>query len=84
MRTTSASCRCDACGAPELAIRLHRAHSAVLRTLQVMRQYHIQDRDDYKKYNNVVGMITKLTSLVKQLDPKDSTRIELTEQLLTK
>lgn len=72
-------------GAPHPhAASLHRAHTAVLRTLQVMRQYHIQDRDDYKKYNKVVGMITKMTSLVKQLDPKDSTRIELTEQLLNK
>jgi U3 small nucleolar ribonucleoprotein protein IMP3 len=49
-----------------------------------MRQYHVQDRDDYKKYNKIVGMITKLTSVLKHLDAKDSTRIELTEQLLNK
>ena len=52
--------------------------------LQVMRRYHIQERDDYKKYNKIVGLITKLTSIVKQLDPKDATRIELTDQLLEK
>ncbi len=51
---------------------------------QVMRRYHIQDRDDYKKYNKIVGMITKLTNVLKQLDPQDATRIELTEQLLEK
>lgn len=51
---------------------------------QVMRTYHIQNRDDYKKYNKVVGMITKLTSLLKQLDPKDTARIELTDNLLEK
>lgn len=49
-----------------------------------MRTYHIQNRDDYKKYNKVVGMITKLTSLLKQLDPKDTARIELTDNLLEK
>lgn len=51
---------------------------------QVMRRYHIQDRDDYKKYNKLCGMITKLVSTVKRLDPTDATRIELTEQLLNK
>jgi len=55
-----------------------------LRELQVMRRYHIQNRDDYKKYNKIVGMITKLTNMMKQLDSQDTTRIELTEQLLNK
>mmetsp|Transcript_13731 Transcript_13731/g.37074 ORF Transcript_13731/g.37074 Transcript_13731/m.37074 type:complete len:183 (+) Transcript_13731:62-610(+) len=55
-----------------------------IRELQVMRRYHIQDRDDYKKYNKIVGMVTKLTNVLKQLDPKDATRIELTDQLLEK
>jgi U3 small nucleolar ribonucleoprotein protein IMP3 len=52
--------------------------------LQVMRRYHIQDRDDYRKYNKICGMITQLTNVLKQLDPQDKLRIELTEQLLTK
>ena len=51
---------------------------------QVMRRYHIQDRDDYKKYNKIVGMVTKLTSILKQLDSKDTARIEMTDQLLEK
>ncbi|EFJ42986.1 hypothetical protein VOLCADRAFT_76931 [Volvox carteri f. nagariensis] len=55
-----------------------------VRELQVLRRYHIQDRDDYKKYNKICGMITKLTSMLKRLDPKDATRIELTDQLLEK
>lgn len=55
-----------------------------LRELQVMRRYHIQDRDDYRKYNKVVGMVTKLTNMLKQLDAKDAARIELTDQLLDK
>jgi U3 small nucleolar ribonucleoprotein protein IMP3 len=49
-----------------------------------MRRYHIQNRDDYKKYNKIVGMITKMTNMLKQLDPQDTTRVELTEQLLDK
>eukprot|EP00208_Stichococcus_sp_RCC1054_P002208 CAMPEP_0206135616 /NCGR_PEP_ID=MMETSP1473-20131121/891_1 /ASSEMBLY_ACC=CAM_ASM_001109 /TAXON_ID=1461547 /ORGANISM="Stichococcus sp, Strain RCC1054" /LENGTH=182 /DNA_ID=CAMNT_0053527591 /DNA_START=219 /DNA_END=767 /DNA_ORIENTATION=+ len=55
-----------------------------LRELQVMRRYHIQDRDDYKKYNKLCGMITKLVSVIKKLDSKDYVRIELTDQLLEK
>lgn len=47
-----------------------------------MRRYHIQDRDDYKKYNKLVGMVTSLTSVLKKLAPTDPARIELTEKLL--
>eukprot|EP00243_Klebsormidium_subtile_P004039 TRINITY_DN17812_c0_g1_i1.p1 TRINITY_DN17812_c0_g1~~TRINITY_DN17812_c0_g1_i1.p1 ORF type:complete len:183 (-),score=40.13 TRINITY_DN17812_c0_g1_i1:297-845(-) len=55
-----------------------------LREVQAMRQYHITDRDDYKKYNKLCGMVTKLTSIMKKLDPQDPFRIELTDQLLEK
>lgn len=51
---------------------------------QVMRRYHIQDRDDYKQYNRLVGQITKLTATLKRLDARDTMRIELTDQLLDK
>jgi U3 small nucleolar ribonucleoprotein protein IMP3 len=49
-----------------------------------MRRYHIQDRDDYGKYNKLCGMVTKLVATMKRLDPQDSTRIDLTDQLLNK
>lgn len=55
-----------------------------LPAIQVMRRYHIQDRDDYRKYNKICGMITQLTNVLKNLDPHDKTRIELTDQLLNK
>jgi len=58
--------------------------ASLLVCFQVMRRYHIQNRDDYKKYNKIVGMVTKLTNVLKQLDPKDAVRIELTDQLLEK
>jgi len=28
--------------------------------VQTLRRYHIQDRDDYKKYNQLCGLVTKL------------------------
>lgn len=43
-----------------------------------------QDRDDYKRYNRIVGMITKSVNVMKQLDPQDGARIEMTDQLLEK
>jgi hypothetical protein len=49
-----------------------------------MRRYHIQGRDDYKKYNKLVGQVTKLTALLKQLDPQDAARIQITEDLIKK
>ena len=49
-----------------------------------MRRYHIQERDDYKKYNKVAGMITKLVAQLRQLDARDAERIKLTDRLLTK
>lgn len=51
---------------------------------QVIRRYHIQDRDDYKKYNKICGIVTKLVNVIKRLDPQDPVRIELTDQILDK
>ncbi|CAK9198153.1 unnamed protein product [Sphagnum troendelagicum] len=51
---------------------------------RVMRRYHITGRDDYSKYNKLCGMVTKLVSIIKKLDPKDPFRIEMTETLLEK
>ena len=41
------------------------------REVEVMRRYHLQDRDDYKKYNKLCGMVTKLVNVLKQMDPRD-------------
>lgn len=51
---------------------------------QVLRRYHISERDDYKKYNKLCGHITKLVAQLRQLNDKDATRIELTDKLLDK
>lgn len=63
---------------------LHYKNEGNLRELQVMRRYHITNRDDYKHYNQLCGQVTRLVHTLKRMDPKDSVRIELTDQLLTK
>jgi len=63
---------------------LHYKRDTNVRELQVMRRYHITDREDYTKYNRIVGQIKKLATKLKGLDPKDPFRIALTEQLLDK
>ncbi|CAN6447717.1 unnamed protein product [Victoria cruziana] len=50
----------------------------------IMGRYHIVDRDDYKKYLKVCGMVTKLVNILKQIDPRDHFRIEMTNSLLEK
>jgi U3 small nucleolar ribonucleoprotein protein IMP3 len=54
------------------------------REVATMRRYHLQDRDDYKKYNALCGHVTRLTSLLKRMDARDPVRVELTEALLQK
>lgn len=51
---------------------------------QVIRRYHVQDREEYKQYNRLCGMVTKLTSLLYRLDPTDDDRIKVTNDLLNK
>jgi U3 small nucleolar ribonucleoprotein protein IMP3 len=55
-----------------------------LREVKILRRYHVQDREDYHTYNKVVGLITKLTTMLKGMDASDPVRIELTEQLVDK
>ena len=49
-----------------------------------MRRYHIQGRDDYKKYSKLCGVATRLVHFLKKLESSDPVRIELTHQLLEK
>eukprot|EP00522_Entomoneis_paludosa_P015778 CAMPEP_0172454416 /NCGR_PEP_ID=MMETSP1065-20121228/11407_1 /TAXON_ID=265537 /ORGANISM="Amphiprora paludosa, Strain CCMP125" /LENGTH=181 /DNA_ID=CAMNT_0013206739 /DNA_START=55 /DNA_END=600 /DNA_ORIENTATION=+ len=55
-----------------------------LRIAKIMRQYHIQNREDYTSYRRIVGMVTKLSNKIKTLPAEDSFRIAMTDQLLTK
>jgi len=45
---------------------------------------YTKNREDYIKYNKIVGRITKLCSKLKLLDPTNPTRIRLAEQLMQK
>ena len=38
-----------------------------LREIAVLRRYHVQDREDYVKYNKLVGQVTKLVAKLKTL-----------------
>lgn len=49
-----------------------------------MRRYHIQGREDYAKYNNIVGSITKVVAKIKTLPAEDLYRVEKSRILLNK
>ncbi|XP_073012651.1 U3 small nucleolar ribonucleoprotein protein IMP3 isoform X2 [Typha latifolia] len=50
----------------------------------ITRRYHLIERDDYKKYSSICRMIQKLVNVLKQMDPRDPYRIEMTDMLLEK
>ena len=49
-----------------------------------MRQFHLQKRDDYRKYLKICQKIRALVDVLRRLDAADATRIDLTEQILNK
>lgn len=51
---------------------------------QVMRRYHVQDREDYVRYNRICGYTTKLANAISLLQPDDPFRAKISEQLLDK
>ena len=55
-----------------------------LREASILRKYLVQKREDYARYNKIVGKITKLTSVLLKLPIEDPTRRKLSEQLLQK
>jgi U3 small nucleolar ribonucleoprotein protein IMP3 len=55
-----------------------------VREIQVLRKYHIQDREDYTRYNKIVGMVSKMVALLRKLPSSDVDRIRMSEILLDK
>ena len=55
-----------------------------VRELHVVRRYHVQNRDDYQKYNKVVGQIQKVIAKLVVLKASDPYRIAKTKQLVDK
>eukprot|EP00928_Gymnodinium_smaydae_P074220 TRINITY_DN57287_c0_g1_i1.p1 TRINITY_DN57287_c0_g1~~TRINITY_DN57287_c0_g1_i1.p1 ORF type:complete len:184 (-),score=59.30 TRINITY_DN57287_c0_g1_i1:86-637(-) len=57
---------------------------ANVREVKVLRKYHIDDREDYTKYNKLAGLVTKLTAQLRKLKSSDEDRIKMTKALLEK
>jgi len=55
-----------------------------VREAQIIRKYFLQDREDYTKYNKIVGSITKLVSKLKDLPANDEKKVQMSEQLVHK
>lgn len=55
-----------------------------LREATIMKRYQLTNRNDYAKYNMLVGKITKICHLLTTLPPKDPFRIKLTSHMTTK
>eukprot|EP00033_Pygsuia_biforma_P003091 GCRY01003398.1.p1 GENE.GCRY01003398.1~~GCRY01003398.1.p1 ORF type:complete len:211 (+),score=40.48 GCRY01003398.1:86-634(+) len=55
-----------------------------LKENEVMRKYHIPNREEYLKYNRLVGDVRKIAAKLVKLDEADPFRIRMTEQLLEK
>jgi U3 small nucleolar ribonucleoprotein protein IMP3 len=55
-----------------------------LREIKVMRRYHISDREDYSRYNKVIGQIQKMVAFLRKLPSSDPDRIRMSEALLDK
>ncbi|CAH8271211.1 unnamed protein product [Arabidopsis lyrata] len=51
---------------------------------EITYRYHMGSRDDYKKYSGLCRMAQKLTNILKQMDPADPFRIQMTDMLLEK
>jgi len=55
-----------------------------LREGKIIRKYLLQKREDYMKYNKIVGNITKFVAKLKTLPATDPLRFSMSEQLLQK
>ena len=55
-----------------------------IREATILRKYLIQNREDYPKYNKIVGSITKLVSKLRDLPVGDELKNQLSEQLVQK
>ena len=52
--------------------------------LTALRRYHVEDREDYDRYNRLVGRIHALAHRLKKLPPTDAFRIATSERLMEK
>ena len=55
-----------------------------VREIKILRRYHIQDRQDYVRYNKVAGLVTALVAKLRLLPIDNAQRISASQQLLEK
>jgi U3 small nucleolar ribonucleoprotein protein IMP3 len=55
-----------------------------LHVAKIIRRYHLPHRSEYVSYQQIVGMITSLSSKLQSLSMDDTFRITMTDQLLQK
>mmetsp|Transcript_622 Transcript_622/g.1043 ORF Transcript_622/g.1043 Transcript_622/m.1043 type:complete len:184 (-) Transcript_622:55-606(-) len=55
-----------------------------VREAKIIRKYLLQDREDYVKYNKIVGQVTKLVGMLVTLPNTDEDRRIVSEQILQK
>ncbi|KAL0581200.1 U3 small nucleolar ribonucleoprotein imp3 [Marasmius crinis-equi] len=63
---------------------LNWKQDANLREIKVMRRYHIQDREDYHKYNKLCGSLRSFGHRLTLLPAQDPFRARMEAQLLNK
>ncbi|KAF9069250.1 hypothetical protein BDP27DRAFT_1325875 [Rhodocollybia butyracea] len=63
---------------------LNWKQDANLREIKVMRRYHIQDREDYHKYNKLIGSLRSLSHRISLLPAQDPFRSKMEAQMLSK
>ncbi|KAK1216483.1 U3 small nucleolar ribonucleoprotein imp3 [Marasmius sp. AFHP31] len=63
---------------------LNWKQDANLREIKVMRRYHIQDREDYHKYNKLCGSLRSFAHRLSLLPSQDPFRARMEAQLLNK
>lgn len=52
--------------------------------MKVLRRYHIQVREDYMKYNRMVGQVHQIVHKLTKLPADDEYRIRTAEQMMNK
>lgn len=55
-----------------------------LREVKVMRRYHVQSREDYHKYNTLIGSLRSLAHKISRLPPQDPFRTKMEAGMLGK
>ncbi|KAK7471189.1 U3 small nucleolar ribonucleoprotein imp3 [Stygiomarasmius scandens] len=63
---------------------LNWKQDANLREIKVMRRYHLQDREDYHKYNKLAGSLRSFAHRISLLPAQDPFRSRMEAQLLAK